>query len=372
MKLLIGGDFVPGKWIGSALERKNYSFLDDFRNLAKDADLSIINLECPFIKNGEKPIEKYGPNLGCDPKAANAVAYAGIGLVTLANNHIKDYGESALRRTIKCCESAGVATVGVGSDNLDASKPFIFNHNGESVGIINCCEHEFSVATESSAGANALDPIKQYYQIKELKREIDYVIVIVHGGHENFNLPSLRMQKNYRFFVDAGADAVINHHQHCYSGYELYKEKPIFYGLGNLCFEDEGNSPESWFEGYLVSINLEKNITFEIHPYTQFKDDRMLKLSHDSKILDKIEELNTVISDETLLKESLKAYYEKNSINIPMVFDLYTNKYLLKLRYHHLLPSFFNKKMKLRIQNNILCESHFDKLKYFFTRKQES
>lgn len=43
------------------------------------------------------------------------------------------------------------------------------------------------------------------------------------------------MQEIYRFFVDIGADAVINHHQHCYSGYEVYKEKPIFYGLGNFC-----------------------------------------------------------------------------------------------------------------------------------------
>lgn len=356
----------------SAIAKGDYSFLNDLRSLSESADLTIINLECPFVDGSDSPIEKYGPNLGCLNKTVKALDYAGIGLVTLANNHILDYGESVLNNTVGVLKENGIYVVGVGSNESDASKPFIFKQGKETVGIINCCEHEFSVATESSAGANALDPIKQYYQIKELKREIDYVIVIVHGGHENFNLPSLRMQKNYRFFVDAGADAVINHHQHCYSGYELYKEKPIFYGLGNLCFEDEGNSPESWFDGYLVSINLENNITFEIHPYRQFKDDKMLKLSQDSKILDKIEELNTVISDETLLKESLKAYYEKNSINIPMVFDLYTNKYLLKLRYHHLLPSFFNKKMKLRIQNNILCESHFDKLKYFFTRKQES
>ncbi len=369
MKLLIGGDFVPGRFMSLAIERQDYTFLNDLRDLTNNVDLSIINLECPFIKTGDKPIEKYGPNLGCDSKAADAIAHVGIDLVTLANNHINDYGESALLRTVTECENVGVSTVGVGSNDLEASKPFIFEHNGETVGIINCCEYEFSIATESSAGANALDPIKQYYQIKELKQKVDYIIVIVHGGHENFNLPSLRMQKNYRFFVDAGADVIINHHQHCYSGYELYNGKPIFYGLGNLCFEDEGNSSESWFEGYMVTINLDENITFKIYPYTQFKDDKMLKLSHDSKTLDNIEKLNKIISNESQLKESIESYYDKISGYIPAIFDLYTNKYLLKLKYRRLLPSFFSRKMKLRIRNHVLCESHFDKLKYYFTRK---
>lgn len=52
----------------------------------------------------------------------------------------------------------------------------------------------------------------------------------MHGGHEHYQLPSLRMQETYRFFIDAGADVVVNHHQHCFSGYEIYNNKYIFMG----------------------------------------------------------------------------------------------------------------------------------------------
>ena len=85
---------------------------------------------------------------------------------------------------------------------------------------------------------NPLLPIQQFYKIQEAKENADYVLVIVHGGIEHYQLPTSRMIETYRFFIDAGADAVVNHHQHCYSGYERYKSKPIIYGLGNLLFDN--------------------------------------------------------------------------------------------------------------------------------------
>ena len=59
--------------------------------------------------------------------------------------------------------------------------------------------------------------------------------MIVHGGHECYNLPSPRMQKQYLFYADQGADIVVGHHTHCISGYEVYKGVPIYYSLGNFC-----------------------------------------------------------------------------------------------------------------------------------------
>ena len=122
--------------------------------------------------------------------------------------------------------------------------------------VINCCEHEFSIATETTAGSNPLNPISQYYAIKEAKEKADYVLVIVHGGHEHYQLPSTRMQETYRFFIDVGADAVVNHHQHCYSGYEYYNGKPIMYGLGNFCFDEGLKKTKQWHEGYIVEISF--------------------------------------------------------------------------------------------------------------------
>jgi poly-gamma-glutamate synthesis protein (capsule biosynthesis protein) len=121
--------------------------------------------------------------------------------------------------------------VGGGTNLQEASKILYKKIDEKVLALINCCENEFSIATEVTAGSNPLNPIQQYYAIQEAKSKADYVLVIVHGGHELWQLPSPRMQETYRFFIDAGADAVVNHHQHCYSGYEIYKKKPYILNL---------------------------------------------------------------------------------------------------------------------------------------------
>lgn len=149
-------------------------------------------------------------------------------MCTLANNHILDQGEQCCLDTKRELEKAGIDTVGVGHNIGEAGIILYKQINGETLAIINCCEHEFSIATESSAGANPINPIQQYYKVQEARQNADYVLVIVHGSHEHYQLPSPQMQEIFRFYIDAGADAVVNGHQHCYSGYEEYKGKPIF------------------------------------------------------------------------------------------------------------------------------------------------
>ena len=95
-----------------------------------------------------------------------------------------------------------------------------------------------------------------FYAIEEAKKKADFVVVIAHGGHEHYNLPSPRMKKWYRFFVDAGAHAVVGHHTHIISGYEVYKDAPIFYSLGNFCFDWEGLRNMEWNNGMLVEVKI--------------------------------------------------------------------------------------------------------------------
>ena len=102
--------------------------------------------------------------------------------------------------------------------------------------IFNFCENEWSIAESDNPGANPMDIIDNANQIKYARELADYVIVIVHGGHEYYNLPSPRMQKQYRFYADQGADIVVGHHTHCISGNEVYKGVPIYYSLGNFIF----------------------------------------------------------------------------------------------------------------------------------------
>ena len=101
------------------------------------------------------------------------------------------------------------------------------------IAVLNFAENEWSTASSDKPGANPINPISNFNSINITKESVDIVIVITHGGHEMYRLPSPRMKELYRFYIDAGADIVINHHTHCTSGYEKYNGKFIFYSIGN-------------------------------------------------------------------------------------------------------------------------------------------
>ena len=366
MKILIAGDYCQRYRVDGIVKEKRFGELfDEVKPIIKSSDYSIVNFEFPIVlnKDSAKPIPKCGPNLKGTLEAVDAVKYAGFKCCTLANNHILDQGEQCCLDTKKELEKAGVDAVGVGHNISEAANILYKVINGETIAIINCCEHEFTIATDTSAGASPLNPIQQYYAIQDAKKKADYVLVIVHGGHEHFQLPSPRMQETYRFFIDAGADAVVNHHQHCYSGYEVYNGKPIFYGLGNFCFDDPKSRNGIWNEGYMVILSFEqKHIGYELIPYTQCNEKPSVELVNDRNVFDKnIEKLNTIIHDTKELKRQVDDYYSSTAAGMLLMHQPYENRILNKLYRMNLLPSLVSKAKYLRLLNYIYCESHNDK-----------
>lgn len=368
MKILIAGDFCPQNRVAERFEHGDFeSVLRDVKDIISDADYSIVNFECPVTKGGEKPIIKQGPNLQCSEKGIEAVKWAGFNCVSLANNHFLDYGKEGVEYTLKACKKYGIYTVGGGMNLQEASKILYKEIEGKTLAVVNCCEHEFSIATEDTAGSNPLDPIQQYYSIVEAKTKADYVLVIVHGGHENFQLPSPRMVKTYRFFVDAGADAVVNHHQHCFSGYEVYKDKPIFYGLGNFCFDKSRRISSIWNEGYMVEISFEQtSIGYKLYPYLQCSEKAEVKKLRPDFYSQRIDELNKVISNMSALRRVTENYYEQSYTSMVNVMEPIQSKYILAAQNRGFLPSFLSKKRMVKLQNYIFCEAHRDKMEQYF------
>lgn len=362
MKILIGGDYVPRENIASMMENKDFSYFDEIKEITSQADYSILNLEAPIVDVDASPIEKCGPNLKTTSSVVDSLKYTGFDMVTLANNHIMDYGESGLTQTINSLESGNIEYVGVGGNLEQAKRIKYIEINNKKLAIINCCEHEFSIATETKAGANPLNPISQYYAIMEAKAKADFVLVIVHGGHEHWQLPSPRMVKMYRYFIDLGADAVVNHHQHCYSGYEIYKDRPIFYGLGNLCFEYLSIKKNIWNYGYLVMLTLNNEVSFKIYPYSQCNGDSKVRLLNKNQFDLEIAKLNDVISNAEKLVSETNKYYLKNSKSMKLVFEPYQHRITNKLYLMGLLPSFIRGAKLQQIRNYINCESHRDKV----------
>ena len=366
MKILVAGDYVPSNRLVPLITSKRYdAVFNDISPLIKSVDYSIVNFECPIVKGGEKPIEKVGPNLCCSEHGMEAIKWVGFHCITLANNHLYDFGNEGVANTIEVCEKYGMDFVGGGRNIDEASRVLYKKIGNQTLGIVNCCEHEFSIATETSAGSNPLNSIQQFYAIKEAKSHADYVLVIVHGGHEHWQLPSPRMKETYRFFVDAGADAVVNHHQHCYSGYEVYNGKLIFYGVGNFCFDKPGFRNGKWNEGYMVMLSFDKQVEFEIYPYRQCDVEPKVVLLEKNAYKTKIIELSETIVDDQKLFAATEQYYKSCAIQCSNIFEPVRNRFYLAVKQRGWFSSLISKKRKLQAENYICCESHRDKVTWY-------
>ena len=368
MKLLVAGDYCPQDRVTSMLEHDDFSFLESTKNviMRESPDLSIVNFETAIINDSNTiPIKKSGPSLCTSMQAVSALSFAGFNVATLANNHIMDYGVKGLYNTIDALKAAHFHVTGVGDNILEASIPLRLQIGNEKLSIINCCEHEFSVATISTPGACGLDPIEQYNRIVEEKKNSDYVLVIVHGGPEFYQIPTTRMVKTYRFFIDAGADLVINGHQHCYSGYEEYKGKMIFYGLGNFCFDWPGRRDSTWNEGYIVTIELNKDtIDYKILPYRQCNQTANIEYLSENTFDEKFNEINSVIAIDKLLADKTDEYLARSYSELIHVFEPQWRLFTA-LKRRGLLKFSLSEAKGLLYRDFIDCESHRDKILYY-------
>lgn len=372
-EIIIAGDFCPKDRVEKLVDSGHYEALfSEVKPVVDEADYAIVNLEAPIVRGEGTPIPKSGPNLKCSPNTLEAIRYSGFKGVTLANNHFRDYGDDGAQTTIDELKKAGLDYVGAGKGPNSAARILYKEIDGQTFAFINCCEHEFSVITdEQRVGCNGLDIINQYHAILEAKEKAQYVIVVVHGGIEMYQLPTPRMVRTYRFFVEAGADAVINHHQHCFSGYEYYQSKPIIYGLGNFCFDWKGKSRDVWFQGYMAKLIFKDDkVIFTPIPYIQCDDKPAVRLSV-VNLIDfehRIKELCDVIADEKRLSSEYEQLLKRTWKSYD-ILNPYSNKYLNWLFQRKLLPSLMPPKRLFSILNIIRCESHQERFLDAIERK---
>jgi hypothetical protein len=362
MKILIAGDlFVSDQFYNDNIIDKSV------QDLFSKADYRIVNLEAPITDDrSEKKIIKTGPHLRMSEQTAISVLkQLNIDGVTLANNHILDYGTKGLLDTFDTLKSDEVAYVGAGTNLKDAAKYITLNKEGVKIAVINFCENEWSIAEEDSPGANPMDIIDNANQIKEAKATHDKVIVIVHGGHEYYNLPSPRMQKQYRFYADQGADIVVGHHTHCISGNEVYKGVPIYYSLGNFLFT-KNNPNDEWYTGLILEVDISsEGIDCQIHPVRQEKESFKLTLIEDidkEDVLGRFETYSNVINNPDELLNNWKMYIEKQSkeyLNYWSPLASIENRYISGIL-RRLGVNFINKKAASLHLNLMRCEAHLD------------
>lgn len=316
MKIIFAGDYAPcRRYEKSVIEKKKTVF----GNLVDDileSDISFVNLETPLTIN-DKPIKKAGPNIKAHPDCIHAIVEAGFSIAGLANNHILDFGEQGLEDTLYACHEVGLSTCGAGKNLQAAQEPLILENKGVRIGFIAVAENEFSIAEKAVSGAAPLDPIENSLLIDKLRKQVDLLFLIIHGGNEYFPYPRPGLRKICKFFIDRGSDGIFCSHAHVPGTFEFYNGKPIVYSLGNLIF-DHHLPPDGWHQGYAFKMEYDqkklKLTDYSVIPYTQSVDQGgVIKTNdYDKKLfISAIEECNRILGDDIEYKRVWDDFCDK-------------------------------------------------------------
>jgi hypothetical protein len=236
------------------------------RSLVKNADLAMANLETPVPDNWV-----YHPHdyiFSSDPELLPMFTNAGIDLVTIANNHIKDFGSSGIADTRKNLEAAGLPFVGAGANLAEAGEIVYLHANGTTVGVIGCQGVQSSYyATKTQAGALPCTKGDVNPLIAEAKQKADLVIVFAHWGVEYQNDPTSSQEALAQTWAKAGAGLILGAHPHVPGAIADYNGTVTFFSLGNFIFDQtfrtatmESALPEMTFQG-------DKLLQITLHPY---------------------------------------------------------------------------------------------------------
>lgn len=239
--------------------------------LGSAADITVANLESPLTDRGArhptKPIVFRGR-----PANVAGLVYAGIDVVSLANNHIIDYGLEGLQQTQQVLGVAGIGFSGAGADIHEAARPLFYQKSGVNFAFIACCDRNgqydnyqpFLDAGLGKPGFAYLDSFHVRRAIEQVRDLADVVVVEMHTGEEYeptpedgtggsrmpidvscgdemysplalFPAPNDTAERHRA--IEAGADLVVCHHPHVLQGFEAYQGKLIAHSLGNYAFD---------------------------------------------------------------------------------------------------------------------------------------
>lgn len=218
----------------------------------------ILNLEAP-ISNKGNPIEGK-INLIMEEGILEGVFDPLPVAVSLANNHIMDFGNEAFENTLSNLQKLQIKYFGAGKLKDNYNNPLIMKFDNLNVAFLGYCYSFFyeqiTYSRKLKYGPAPLEMKRIYNDITDIKNEVDRIVVSIHWGHEESNYPDRSQVEFARKVIDMGADYIYGHHPHAIQPIEKYQNKPISYSLGNFIFPDldlpayfnkEGN-PSSHFK----------------------------------------------------------------------------------------------------------------------------
>jgi len=268
-----------------------------FRNF----DFFGVNLECPVSDIG-LPLQNKSFYFRAPLYTVKGLNFAGIDFVSLANNHILDFGDEAFFKTIEILSNNMIKWAGAGKSAKEANSYALFEIKGIKFAILsyNLVGPEIYFASSNKLGTATCDEKSMRSSISNAKLVSDHVIIFFHWGNEYSFSPA----KEQIFFghaaIDAGASAVIGCHSHVVQPVEIYKDSVIVYSMGNYVFGSFGRPPDKTADaGLIVELDFDKEKLKEVILYPINVFNYEVKFNPVPLPNDKAENLLKRITDDT-------------------------------------------------------------------------
>lgn len=275
--------------------------------MTNQADVFYLNHEYCVSDRGE-PLEGKLYTFRAKPERMALLDEMGTDLVSLANNHVYDYGEEALLDTLDYLDEAKLPYVGGGRNKEEADRPIYFIVNGIKIGFVAATNAEIvyytPAATEDSPGVLEAYDTAEYNQIiAEAAKECDYLIAYIHWGPEDTNQYAEYQTEQGKEFLASGADIVVGGHPHVLQGMEYVDGKPIIYSMGDFWFNDETK-----YTGLLkldITIDGLEEMSFVPCLQTGYTTQYLKEASEQREFYDFLQGLspNAVIDDDGVITE---------------------------------------------------------------------
>lgn len=234
------GDIMLSRFVADRMRRFGEDFPFALIKEQLTGDVIFGNLENPIASGAKVPLSDT-LMLRADPVAAKVLQRAGFTILSLANNHLTDSAGPGVRSTIALLDAQKILHAGAGNTDTEAYAPAIFTVKGVQIALLAYADPRFVPQTypalPNRAGV-AFGSVKRITDdVSAVRKDVDVVIVSIHAGTEYRDQPDKMQTQLAEAAIDAGADVVLGHHPHVLQPMVIYKDKPIFYSLGNFVFD---------------------------------------------------------------------------------------------------------------------------------------
>lgn len=277
IKILVAGDLMPSANNFAFFEEGNAEVLfgKELCQMFADADFSIANLE-GALTDSTVAQQKDGPSIKAPKATVSGIKKLGLKAVALANNHITDYLQQGIDDTLATLREAGIRHVGIAPRKGSPMPPdshLSITINDKKICIYNVSETLFNRPTKVMDGAHVYDEWIVLNEIKVLKLQHDFLIVIYHGGAEYLPYPTPQTRTRFHRMADCGADFITAQHTHCIGCEEWYNGSYLLHGQGNFLFARQKKYPNLTKQGLVTEISITSNGFSVNHHIVKITDD---------------------------------------------------------------------------------------------------